>query len=281
MGVVVITDSGCDLPREQARQDGIEIVPVYILFGDERLRDGVDIDRATFYRRMKSGEAAKTEPPSADDFKAAFARATSAGDDVVCITLSSQFSQSYAGAKAASAEFPRRVFLVDSRSACGMQVLLSRYAVELARKGLGAAEIARTIDPHNAKAFSYFAVPDLNQFARSGRLPKALVALGTMLNVSLVLKINEAGAIGPAGQSRSFEKTCEIMVDAVVRGIERSPAARIALSHAQAPDTAKKLLGALEEKLGHPAAYETVNEAACTIAAHLGSGAVGLFAIVP
>lgn len=281
MGVVVITDSGCDLPREDARKDGIEIVPVYLLFGNERLRDGVDIDRATFYRRMKAGETATTEPPSTEDFKTAFARATSTGDDVVCITLSSQFSQSFAAAKAAAAEFARRVSVVDSRSACGMQVLLSRYAVELATKGLGAAEIAKTIEPQNTKAFSYFAVPDMNQFAKSGRLPKALVALGTMLNVSLILKINEAGAIGPAGQSRSFEKTCEIMVDAVLRGIERSPAARIACSHAQAPDTAKRLLGVLEEKLGHPPAYETVNEAACTIAAHLGSGAVGLFAIVP
>ena len=282
MSVVVITDSGLDLTRDEARKHGIaDVVPVYLLFGAVRLRDGVDIDRATFYRRIKAGEAVKTEPPSAADFEMAFAGAVSGGNDVVCITLSSQFSQSYASATAAASKFPGRVHVVDSRAACGMEVLLGLRAVELVKNGRSAADVAAAIDPKVCKGLSYFAVPDMHQFANSGRLPKALVALGTMLNVSLVLKINEQGAIGPAGQSRSFEKTCDIMVDAVVRGIARSPAARIAVSHSQAPERAKQLIAAIEDRLGYPAAFETANETACTIAAHLGSGAVGLFAIVP
>ncbi|MDP9110269.1 MAG: DegV family protein, partial [Candidatus Eremiobacteraeota bacterium] len=149
MAVVVLTDSGCDLTREEANRIGIEIVPVYLVFGNAKLRDGIDIDRATFYRRLKAGETAKTEPPSADDFTSAFLKNVGAGNDVVCITLSSQFSQSYANATAAAAAFPDRVHLVDSRSACGMQVLLARYAADLAKTGVSAAEIAKTVGPRN------------------------------------------------------------------------------------------------------------------------------------
>jgi fatty acid-binding protein DegV len=102
-----------------------------------------------------------------------------------------------------------------------------------------------------------------------------------MLNVSLVLKMNEQGAIGPAGQSFSFDKTCEIMVDAVVRGIDRAPNVRVAFGHIGAPEMAEKLRKMLETKLGHPPAQEIMHEGTLTIAAHMGPGAIGIFAIVP
>ncbi len=281
MSVAVITDSGCDLTREDAHLESIEIVPGYIVLGERRLRDGVDIDRATLFRRLKDNEAPKTEPAPQEDYRTAFARIVSAGNDAVYVALSSQLSQGFANAKAAAAEFGERVAVVDSLGAAGIQVLLARYAVELCKSGLRAGEVAAKVSPRALKSTAYFAVPEINHLGRSGRLPKALVALGAMLNVSLVLKVNDAGAIGPAGQSRSFEKTCDIMADAVVRTIERSPRARIAISHVQNESTARALSKALENKLGHPPAYETINEASPTIAAHLGPGAVGISAIVP
>ena len=113
--------------------------------------------------------------------------------------------------------------VVNSRGAAGMESLLTLYAEELARGGMPAAEIGGESILVKLKTAAYFAVPDLTQLGRSGRLPKAMVALGSMLNVSLVLKMNEQGAIGPGGQSFSFEKTCDIMVDAAVRTIEHSP----------------------------------------------------------
>src|SRR5271165_5280543 len=99
MSVKIFTDSGCDFNREEAGKLGIEIIPVYIIFGQERLRDGVDIDRATFYRRTNAGEVATTEPATVDDYKSAYARAVNAGNDVVLISLSAQISKTYENAK--------------------------------------------------------------------------------------------------------------------------------------------------------------------------------------
>ncbi len=281
MSVVLVTDSGCDLERDEAARKSIEIVPIYILFGKERLRDGVDIDRTAFFRRMAAGEVPKTEPVAVADYESVFRKHADAGDTVVCLTISSHISQSCANAKAAAAAFADAVHVVDSRGASGMQLLLALYAAELVKQGKGAAEIARAVSPEKITSATYFAVPQMTQLGLSGRLPKAVVALGSMLNVSLVLKMNESGAIGPAGQSRSFERTCDIMVDAVVRSIERSPDARIAVSHVQSPVIARTLSEAISQKLGHRPAFETVNEATLTIATHLGAGAVGIFAIVP
>ena len=281
MATTIVTDSGCDLSRSEADGLGIEIVPVWIVFGDERYRDGVDIDRKTFFARTNAGEIAKTAPATEEQYRETFARIVGAGNEAVMISLSSQISESYQRACSAAAEFGSKVAVVDSRGASGLEALLAIYGKELADKGASTPDIAKKIDPRGLKYAVYFAVPDLTVLGRSGRLPKAVVALGSMLNVSLVLKMNEQGAIGPAGQSFSFEKTVEIMVDAVVRSIDRSPAARIAFGHIEAGDVLASARKALEAKLGHPPAQELVHEGSLTVAAHMGPGAIGIFAIVP
>lgn len=281
MATVIVTDSGSDLTRDEAQRLGIEIIPVWIIFGEERFRDGVDIDRATFFARMAKGENPRTEPATPEQFREMFAKITGAGNEAVMITLSGQISKSFELASTVAKEFGGKVAVVDSRGASGMETLLAYYGLEQAKAGASAADIAKKIDPRALKYAIYFAVPDVSMLARSGRLPKAVAALGSMLNVSLVLKMNEQGAIGPAGQSFSFDKTCEIMVDAVVRTIERSPSVRVAIGHIQAAEGAEKLRKQLETKLGHPPAQETVHEGTLTVAAHMGSGAIGIFAIVP
>jgi DegV family protein with EDD domain len=281
MSTVIVTDSGSDLTQDEAHRLGIELVPVWIIFGEERFRDGVDIDRATFFARMAKGEHPRTEPATPEQFRETFAKIVGAGNEAVLITLASQISKSFEIASEVAKEFDGKVAVVDSRGASGLETLLAMYALELAKAGASAAEVAKKIDPRGMKHAVYFAVPDVSMLARSGRLPKAVAALGSMLNVSLVLKMNEDGAIGPAGQSFSFDKTCEIMVDAVVRAIDRSPSARIAFGHIQAAQTAETLRKQLEAKLGHPPAQEIVHEGTLTIAAHMGPGAIGIFAIVP
>ncbi len=281
MATVIVTDSGSDLPRDEAQRLGIEIVPVWIIFGEERFRDGIDIDRATFFARMKAGEHPRTEPPTPEQFREAFAKIVGAGNEAVMITLSSQISKAFEIASTVAKEFGDKVVVVDSRGASGMEALLAYYALELAKSGASAADIAKKIDPRTLKNVVYFAVPDVSMLSRSGRLPKAVAALGSILNVSLVLKMNDQGVIGPAGQSFSFDKTCEIMVDAVVRGVERSPSARVAFGHIGAAEMCEKLRQQLETKLGHRPAQEFVHEGTLTVAAHMGPGAIGIFAIVP
>jgi DegV family protein with EDD domain len=281
MGVTVVTDSGSDLSRAEATSLGIEIVPVSILLGEDRFRDGIDIDRATFFARVAAGEIPKTESPSQAQFQEVFARASGAGNDVVAIVLSSKISQSYANALAAAKEFGAHVHVVDSLGSAGAETLLALYALELAKKGTPLAEIAKRVDPKALKSAAYFAMHDVATLGRSGRLPAAVVALGSITNVRLVLKFNEEGVIVPAGQSFSFDKTCELMVEAVVRAVEHAPNVRVSFGHTQAEEGATALKKMFQAKLGHAPAQEYTREASLTIATHQGVGALGIYAIVP
>lgn len=279
MGVAIFTDSGSDLTPAEASAAGISIIPVWIMAGGKRMRDGVDIDREATLAKITAGEAVTTEPPAEEEYEAAFKRAVDAGNDVVMISLSSQISQSYARASAAAKKVGN-VHVVDSRSSSGGESLLTLYASELAKAGQSAAEIVRAADPARVKIASFFAVPDMTALGRSGRIPKAVIALGSMLNVSLVLKLGESG-IGPAGQSFSFDKTCDLMVESLVRAIDHNPRARVAFGHVRAGNTVARLSKLLEEKLGAKPAVEQIREVPPTLVAHLGIGAIGIFAIVP
>jgi DegV family protein with EDD domain len=281
MATVVVTDSGSDLSLAEAQRAGIERVPIWIVFDDGRYRDGVDIDRAAFFKRIDAGAMPKTDPPSPAEYRDVFAKIAGAGNELVCITLSSQISKSFENASEAAKEFGGKVAVVDSKGASGQQTLLALYAVELSKGGATAAEIARKIDPRLLKAVTFFSVVDLGALSRGGRLPKAVTSLGSMLNVSLVLKINEAGAIAAAGQAFSHDKTLDLMLDSAVRAAGHSPKARVTFVHANAAETVEKLRKQFETKLGAKPAYESVFEISLTLAAHIGKGGIGVSLIVP
>ena len=52
MGVKIITDSTSDISPELAKNLGIEVVPGYVRFGKEVYRDGVDINKSGFYKKL-------------------------------------------------------------------------------------------------------------------------------------------------------------------------------------------------------------------------------------
>lgn len=281
MGVSIVTDSGSGISPSDAQRAGIDVVPVVVVFGGQRMRDGIDIDRGAFLARLRSNQdVPETEPPSVADFEAAFGKRVSAGSDVVYLAMSAGVSKAYDNASAAAAKFPGRVVVLDSLTAAGGLALMVEYARELVAGGASAADVSAKLSPSALKRAGFFSMPDVTPLGRSGRMPKPLVALGSMLNVSLVLKVDEKGAIGPAGQSRSFEKTCEIMVDSLIRALDRSPNARIAVSHSEAPDIAASLKSQIESKMGGVRSIG-VYEAPPTLIAHMGTGAVGVFGIVP
>ena len=52
MKVGIVTDSGSDLPRELAAELGIEIIPFHVNLNNKEYRDGIDITRQEFYRKL-------------------------------------------------------------------------------------------------------------------------------------------------------------------------------------------------------------------------------------
>ncbi len=69
VAVAVVTDSTADLPPELARVHDILVVPLSIIFGNDRFRDGVEIQPRDFYQMLESSDDhPRTEPPAEAEF---------------------------------------------------------------------------------------------------------------------------------------------------------------------------------------------------------------------
>ena len=71
----IVLDSTADLPDAADRFPNWTVVPLYVNFGDESLRDGVDIDPAQFYERLRDSSVfPTTSQPTPGDFLEVYGR---------------------------------------------------------------------------------------------------------------------------------------------------------------------------------------------------------------
>ncbi len=94
MKIKIVTDSTCDLPREMIEAEDITVVPLYINFGEESYRDGVDISRSDFYEMLPKAEVQPTTSvPGIGVFVRAYQNLIDAGaDHIISIHISSHLS---------------------------------------------------------------------------------------------------------------------------------------------------------------------------------------------
>ncbi len=279
MSVVVVTDSSCDLAPSQARALGIEVLPLWMVYPNERLRDGVELSRAQFYARLTSEkDLPHSEPIDEATFAQTFARHAAAGDEVVVTVVSSGLSKTYEHAKAAAAAHAGRVHVIDSQSFSGGILLQAMAAAEIAKAGASGAEIAAAIERAKSAQHGYLIMPDLTYLGRSGRLNKAIVALGTVLKVTPILQM-KGGVVETAAQTRSYDKAQELLIDITARNTPNPSITRFAIGHTNAPDLCDHIATALKTKLGIPPKSLTTYEGGPAVALHGGPGAIGVFSI--
>ena len=122
MSFCVISDGSCDLDPGYAAQRGIQVVPFYLSFDQKTyLREGQDIAVRDFYQRLVEDPTLfpTTSMPSTADYMDVFLPHARAGEDVLCICITTKFSGSYNSAMTAAAavaeEYPGvRIRVLDA-----------------------------------------------------------------------------------------------------------------------------------------------------------------------
>ena len=209
MGIRIITDSGTDLT--QSIQSRVDVVPLIVRFGDKEYADGIDIDRETFYRKLSEERLMPSTSQAAPaSFAAIYEEAAKAGDDLIVITTSSLLSGTCQSAVIAAGEY-RNVYVVDGRNvALGTGILVSR-AVELADKGLSAADISAKLMAERSKVRLIAMVDTLEYLKRGGRLSATAAFAGGLLNIKPVIAI-KSGALELAGKARGTKAAFAMMM---------------------------------------------------------------------
>lgn len=203
----IITDSGCDLPKDKLAQLGVTLVPLYVNFRNENLEDSVDDGIKDLYDGLRAGETASTSAVNPDRWAAAMEPALQEGKDVLVLTFSSGLSTTYQSAVIAASElqetYPQRqIKVVDSLCASLGQGLLLWYTCQKQSEGMGLSELASWIEENRLHLCHWFTVDDLMYLKRGGRVSATTALLGTMLNIKPVLHMDNEGHLISMSKTR-------------------------------------------------------------------------------
>ena len=216
MGVKIITDSICDVPKEYVERYDIRVMPLTVHFGDESFKDGIDLTLEEFLAKLEKSEVLPTTsqvPPV--DFFEAFREEIALGNKVISIHGSSQLSGTYNSAIMAKKQIGGGdIHVIDSTGITLGAGMLVIKAARLAEEGLGAEEIVKEIEASKQKLKHMIIVDTLKYLHKGGRLSLSASVLGSILNIKPVLTV-EHGKLELFEKARGIKKAIAIVMDTI------------------------------------------------------------------
>ena len=274
----IVADTTCGLAPEVAAQLGIPLIPQIINFGDESLREGVDIDHAGFMSRLLNGKyLPKTAAPFPGDFITVFETLIRQRQSIVCVHPSSDVSGTVRSALIAQESFPQAdIRIIDTRTIAGPLATLVLEADHMAKAGAQADEIESVIRGMIPRARIYFLVDTLAYLQRGGRIGAASALIGSILQIKPLLTFRE-GRVDSFEKERTRKRALTRLKEVVVSEAARGAQAHLAVMHADVPDQAAALASELKSALGAPDVL--LMDLVPAIVTHAGPGtlAVGFF----
>jgi DegV family protein with EDD domain len=279
-GIRFVADSTADLAPDYAEAHRVITVPLKVIFGDEVLVDGVDVDAKGFYARMRSASRnPTTSQPSPAEFEAAFRTATADGSSVVCTCISSEMSGTYGAAMTAREALPDLdIHVVDTRSVSIGHSGVLRAAIDAAESGASLHDVLSIIEEVMRRQRTVFTVETLEYLRRGGRIGGARALLGSVLNIKPVLQILD-GRIEPFDRVRTYARALDRMCDEVISAAgEAGRPARVVLGHADKLDDCLLLARRLAP---HCDREPDVIDIGPIVGCHAGPGTLGLSFYLP
>ena len=276
--VAVVTDSTADLAPAVAAAAGVRVVPLTVSFGGDEYRVGVDISTEAFWDRLMAPHAPfpMTAAPSPGAFREAFEACFADGAEaVVCLTIGSRMSATFASATLGAAALPgREVHVVDTGSTSMSTGIPALLAVEMAASGAAAAEIAERIRVRLADVDLYVYLDTLEYLRKGGRLSAARAAIGTVLSVKPIITVRDGlvtMAEKPLTRTRARARVIELLTE--------RPVERLAVLHT--PTSPPGEVAAFRDEVvarlpgGIDPAHVSIGLIGASTGPHLGPGSLG------
>jgi len=280
--IILVIDSGCDLPLKYIKQDNIVPLGLICNFKGEAIEDdfGENFTRKDFYDALRQGEMPTTSQINSQIYVEVFRKYINLGKSIIYIAMSSALTGTINSANVAREtifeEFPSAdISIVDSKCASLGQGLLVYYAYEMLKEGRSKADIVTWLEENKLKINHWFTVNDLNHLKRGGRISSSAAAFGTLLNIKPVLFVDNEGRLTPFSKCRGRKKAISTLAQIFKEKTDPSKEQVIAISHGDCLSDALALEALVRE---HGNVKDVIlNYVGTAIGAHTGPEMVGLF----
>ena len=273
MSIKITATSTCDLPPELLERYQIDLVPLYISFGGNTYRDGVETGPDDIFRHVESsGALPTTAAVNIADYQALFAELSPKYDAVLHITIGSEFSACYQDACIAAEDYPN-VYVVDSQNLTAGQGLLVLEAAEAAERGESIQDILARLDELIGKVDTTFVVDKLDYLAKGGRC-SSVVALGAnLLKLKPCIVLSDGKMTVGKKYRGAFDKVLPDYVRDQLDGKEVRKS-RIIIVHTRCDPAIPAAVEQVVREYGFQEIVHTV--AGSTISCHCGPNTLGI-----
>lgn len=279
MVVKIITDSGCDLPKDILDKYEIEFLPMGVVMNGEERLDGIDLEPKQLFEAMRDGKAPSTTQVSPKALIDLFSKLAQKKESYIYLAFSSQLSGTYQTSKMifeqVKEEHPNfDLDIIDTKCASLGLGLVVHKAAQLSKEGKSKEEILRSINFHINHVEHIFTVDDLEYLFRGGRVSKTAAFIGGLLNIKPILDV-EDGKLIPLekirGRKKVFKRIIEIMSE---RG-KNLEDQTVYISHGDDEKGAMEIKSMMEKKFGCKSFL--INMIGGVIGSHSGPGTISIF----
>ncbi len=280
MTMKIVTDTGCDIPAEQAEALDIIRVPFSLTFAGAT-HSSDSLDPAVFYKMLKDNPDVypTTSQPSAGQFIEVYEKLVKAGHEILSVHISSALSGTYNSALAA-AEIVRqryqdaKIHLWDTRTlsvAEGWQVLT---ASSLVRNGKSLEEIEAALTRLRENVRFFFTLDTLKYLIHGGRISHIKGLMASLLNIRPIITVSPEGKYAETGKFVSFRRALAGFIPTVRGVFDHTRELRIHVVHGDNPDGVSSLITHLAESFR--CRFDPALRGDVVLGAHTGESIVGM-----
>lgn len=274
--VAIVTDSTAYLPEDLVKRYEITVLPLIVIWGEESLRDNVDISPDAFYDRLEHAKIMpSTSQVTVQAFAEAFSKLHQQGYEILTITLSAVLSGTMDSAIQAKKMLPEATIeLVDSQFTSIPLAYMALSAARAAKQGSSLAQCKQIVEKIREKMEVFFAVDTLEFLHRGGRIGGASRFLGTALNLKPILQIQD-GKVEALERVRTSKKAQERLIELLETNINgQKPLNMIGVISASAAESASDLLNEIKRRFNPEEIL--VADLSPVLGVHAGPGTVGV-----
>lgn len=281
MKIAIMTDTNSGISVQEGADHGIHVLSMPVIVDGIDYTEGVDITHEQLYAAMESGKAAYTSQPAPGNVTDMWDAILSQGaEEIVYIPMSSGLSSTFATASTLAQEYEGRVFVVDNRRISIIQRSSVLDALYLSRRGMRAADIKAQLEKSAFDASAYICVDTLKYLKRGSRITAAGASLSTAMNLHPVLNLRGGKLDAECvvrGQNRMQKTLIKLMETDIKNRFQFIPAQDISLCTAGTLTSSQdaQAWNARVQK-AFPEYEVTYHELSCSIACHVGPGAIAI-----
>jgi len=278
--VKIISDSTCDLSKELIEKHNIEIIPLYVNFGEESYFDGVNLSVEEMYELVNIKKTLpKTAAPSPGVMLEIFKKYLDQDFEVVYLGIGSKFSATFSAANVAKQMLETEdLYLIDSQNLSSGTGLLILKAIKFMQMGMSGKEIKAEIEKLIPKVRSQFVIDTLEYLYKGGRLNALSALVGGMLRIKPIIKVRDGiMVVGKKGRG-TIKNGINLMLDEVFQESNQIDLEFMMITHSLANESSDYIKARINEGLKIENLYET--PAGCVISSHCGKGTIGVLYIL-